>query len=115
MIAVGTGAYVICSMIYFNFIIFFFFFLMIRRPPRSTLFPYTTLFRSQFAEQLSSLADFFIMDAFAVAHRAHASTVGVGKFLPSAMGLLVQNEVESMSKALDSPKSPFSEIGRAHV
>ena len=64
----------------------------------------------QFAEQLSSLADFFIMDAFAVAHRAHASTVGVGKFLPSAMGLLVQNEVESMSKALDSPKSPFSAL-----
>ena len=64
----------------------------------------------QFAEQLSSLADFFIMDAFAVAHRAHASTVGVGQFLPSAMGLLVQNEVESMSKALDSPKSPFSAL-----
>ena len=64
----------------------------------------------QFAEQLSTLADFFIMDAFAVAHRAHASTVGVGKFLPSAMGLLVQREVESMSQALDSPKSPFSAL-----
>ena len=64
----------------------------------------------QFAEQLSSLADFFIMDAFAVAHRAHASTVGIGKFLPSAMGLLVQREVESMSQALDSPKAPFSAL-----
>lgn len=64
----------------------------------------------QFAEQLSTLADFFIMDAFAVAHRAHASTVGVGKFLPSAMGLLVQREVESMSQALDSPKSPFAAL-----
>ena len=63
-----------------------------------------------FAEQLSTLADFFIMDAFAVAHRAHASTVGVGKFLPSAMGLLVQREVESMSQALDSPKSPFAAL-----
>ena len=64
----------------------------------------------QFAKLLSNLADFFIMDAFAVAYRAHASTVGVGRFLPSAMGLLVQREVESMSQALDSPKAPFSAL-----
>ena len=41
------------------------------------------------------------MDAFAVAHRAHASTVGVTNFLPSATGLLVQREIEALSQALD--------------
>ena len=44
---------------------------------------------ADFARSLASLADCFIMDAFAVAHRAHASTVGVPGLLPSAMGLLV--------------------------
>jgi len=63
-----------------------------------------------FAEQLASMADLFIMDAFAVAHRAHASTVGINEFLPSAMGLLVQQEIESMSQALDSPEPPFAAL-----
>ena len=63
-----------------------------------------------FAEQLASMVDLFIMDAFAVAHRAHASTVGINEFLPSAMGLLVQQEIESMSQALDSPEPPFAAL-----
>ena len=63
-----------------------------------------------FAEQLASMVDLFIMDAFAVAHRAHASTVGINEFLPRAMGLLVQQEIESMSQALDSPEPPFSAL-----
>ena len=63
-----------------------------------------------FAEQLASMVDLFIMDAFAVAHRAHASTVGINQFLPSAMGLLVQREIESMSQALDSPQPPFAAL-----
>ncbi len=54
-----------------------------------------------FARSLATLADCFVMDAFAVAHRAHASTVGVPGLLPSAMGLLVQREVESLGRALD--------------
>ena len=41
-----------------------------------------------FAQELAGLAERFVMDAFAVAHRAHASTVGVTRFLPSAIGLL---------------------------
>ena len=54
-----------------------------------------------FAQELAALADCFIMDAFAVAHRAHASTVGVPKLLPSAMGLLVRREVEALGRALE--------------
>ena len=53
-----------------------------------------------FANALSSLADCFVMDAFGAAHRAHASTVGVSGLLPSAMGLLVQKEVEALGHAL---------------
>ena len=55
----------------------------------------------EFAGALASLADCFVMDAFAVVHRAHASTVGLPQHLPSAMGLLVQREVEALSLALD--------------
>ncbi|PKB68314.1 MAG: phosphoglycerate kinase [SAR202 cluster bacterium Io17-Chloro-G4] len=54
-----------------------------------------------FARSLADLADCFVMDAFAVTHRAHASTVGLPGLLPSAMGLLVQREVESLGQALD--------------
>jgi phosphoglycerate kinase len=50
------------------------------------------------------------MDAFAVAHRAHASTVGVTRHLPSAMGLLVQREVESLGQALESPQPPLAAL-----
>ena len=53
-----------------------------------------------FSRDLASLADCFVMDAFAVAHRAHASTVGLPTLLPSAMGLLTQREVESLGLAL---------------
>jgi phosphoglycerate kinase len=64
----------------------------------------------EFAGALASLADCFVMDAFAVAHRAHASTVGLPKLLPSAMGLLVQREVESMGQALESPQRPLAAL-----
>ncbi|MBM3941843.1 MAG: phosphoglycerate kinase [SAR202 cluster bacterium] len=63
-----------------------------------------------FAKALAGLADCFVMDAFAVAHRAHASTVGISKLLPSAMGLLVQREVDSMNKALESPARPLAAL-----
>ena len=64
----------------------------------------------EFVKDLSNLADCFVMDAFAVAHRAHASTVGVGMHLPAAMGLLVQREVESLGKALESPEPPMAAL-----
>ncbi len=63
-----------------------------------------------FAQSLATLADYFVMDAFAVAHRAHASTVGVTEYLPSAMGLLVEKEVNSMGSALESPEKPLAAL-----
>ena len=64
----------------------------------------------EFSRALASLADVFVMDAFAVAHRAHASTVGVTEFLPSAMGFLVEKEVSSMGRALESPEKPLAAL-----
>ena len=63
-----------------------------------------------FARSLAGLADYFVMDAFAVAHRAHASTAGVTEFLPSAMGFLVEREVSSMGRALESPEKPLAAL-----
>ena len=63
-----------------------------------------------FARELADTVDGFVMDAFAVAHRAHASTDGITKYLPSAMGLLVQREVEAMGKALESPEKPLAAL-----
>lgn len=64
----------------------------------------------EFSAALAALADCFVMDAFAVAHRPHASTVGVPSLLPSAMGLLVQREVEAMGRALESPERPLAAL-----
>ena len=63
-----------------------------------------------FSRDLAANADCFVMDAFAVAHRPHASTVGVPELLPSAMGILVQREIESMGKALESPERPLAAL-----
>ncbi len=64
----------------------------------------------EFAQALASLADVFVMDAFAVAHRAHASTVGITGYLPSVMGFLVEKEVNSMGRALESPEKPLAAL-----
>ena len=63
-----------------------------------------------FAGALASLGDCFVMDAFAAAHRAHASTVGVARRLPAAMGLLTQREVESLGLALGEPERPLAAV-----
>ena len=63
-----------------------------------------------FAAQLAALADCFVMDAFAVAHRAHASTVGIPRHRPTAMGLLTQREVESLGLALAEPERPLAAL-----
>tara|TARA_Y100000758_G_scaffold137399_1_gene97147 strand:- start:1713 stop:2912 length:1200 start_codon:yes stop_codon:yes gene_type:complete len=63
-----------------------------------------------FAEQLSKLAEVFINDAFGAAHRAHASTLGVTRFLPSYAGLLLDKEVNYLENALENPKLPFTAI-----
>lgn len=63
-----------------------------------------------FAKQLASLADVFVQDGFGVVHRAHASTEGVTKYLPSVAGLLLENEVDSITNVMNSPKLPLVAI-----
>lgn len=63
-----------------------------------------------FARKLSSLADFYINDAFGAAHRAHASIVGIPKFLPSAAGFLMKKEIEYLKGVVNSPVRPFVAI-----
>jgi phosphoglycerate kinase len=65
----------------------------------------------KFSKQLASLADFYVNDAFGTAHRAHASTVGITKFVQkSAAGLLMQKELEYLGKAMQHPEEPFVAI-----
>jgi phosphoglycerate kinase len=65
----------------------------------------------KFSKQLASLADYYVNDAFGAAHRAHASTVGITKFLhKAAAGLLMQKELEYLGKALQHPEKPFVAI-----
>ena len=64
----------------------------------------------EFAKKLASYADLYVNDAFATAHRAHASTEGVTKYLPSFAGLLIQKEVEKLSELLENISHPFTVI-----
>lgn len=64
----------------------------------------------EFAAKLASLADLYVNDAFGTSHRAHASNVGVASKLPSAVGFLIQKEIETMGKALEDPERPFVAI-----
>src|SRR6201993_410730 len=65
----------------------------------------------KFSEQLAKLADYYVNDAFGAAHRAHASTVGITKFMQkSAAGLLMEKELEYLGKALHHPEKPFVAI-----
>lgn len=63
-----------------------------------------------FAKDLASLAEIYINDAFGTSHRAHASNVGVAKYLPSAMGFLLEKEVEYLEGAVQNPDRPFVAI-----
>jgi phosphoglycerate kinase len=64
-----------------------------------------------FAHQLANLADFYVNDAFGSAHRAHASTAAITKFVQkSAAGLLMEKELEYLGKALQNPGRPFLAI-----
>ncbi|MCI2424572.1 phosphoglycerate kinase [Candidatus Acetothermia bacterium] len=60
-----------------------------------------------FAAQLAKLGDIFVNDAFATLHRAHASLVGITEFLPSYAGLLMQKEIESLTRLLQDPERPY--------
>ena len=63
-----------------------------------------------FTGQLASLGDIFVNDAFGTAHRAHCSTAGIAKYLPSVSGFLIEKEVRFLGDALDDPKRPFVAI-----
>lgn len=63
-----------------------------------------------FAKELASLADIYVNDAFGTSHRAHSSNVGVASLLPSAVGLLIEKEIDIMGKALEDPEHPFVAI-----
>ncbi len=64
----------------------------------------------EFAKQLVSIADVYVSDAFSTAHRAHASMVAAPKLLPAAMGLLMSEEVNALTKALNNPVRPLMAI-----
>ena len=76
----------------------------------SRFYPGETKNDPEFSEQLASLADFYVDDAFAVSHRSHATTVGVAKLLPSAAGLLMEEELDYLDTVLRNAKRPFVAI-----
>ena len=63
-----------------------------------------------FAKKLAILGDVYINDAFSAAHRAHASTEGLAKLLPSAAGRLMESELKALSQALDKPERPLAAL-----
>src|SRR5262249_11688297 len=64
----------------------------------------------ELAKKLAAHGDVFVNDAFGSAHRAHASTEGVTKYLPAVSGLLMEKEIDYLSTTLDNPKRPFIAI-----
>ncbi len=69
-----------------------------------------------FAKSLAKLSDFYINDAFGAAHRAHASIVGIPKYLTSAAGFLMKKEIEYLKGIVNNPIRPFvSILGGAKV
>jgi phosphoglycerate kinase len=64
----------------------------------------------EMSRQLASLADLYVNDAFGTAHRAHASTEGVTKFLPGVAGFLLEKEIKYLGQAVADPKHPFVAI-----
>jgi len=64
----------------------------------------------EFSKSLANLADFYVNDAFGTAHREHASTVGITKFLPSAAGYLMKKEINYLKGVVENPVRPFVAI-----
>ena len=63
-----------------------------------------------FAKELASMAEVYVNDAFGTAHRAHASTAGVAKFLPAVSGFLIEKEINFLGDTLQNPQRPFVAI-----
>lgn len=70
----------------------------------------------EFARQLAELGEFYVNDAFSCAHRAHASTEGLARLLPSAAGIWMKKELDALEAALGSPQHPVvAVVGGAKV
>ncbi len=63
-----------------------------------------------FSKELASFGEIFVNDAFGTAHRAHASTEGVTKYLPAVSGFLIEKELKFLGEALNNPERPFVAI-----
>lgn len=64
----------------------------------------------ELSKRLASFAEIFVNDAFGTAHRAHSSTVGVTKYLPSVAGFLIEKELNALDKGINDPKRPLVAI-----
>ncbi len=70
----------------------------------------------EFAKQLAAFGEIFVNDAFGTAHRAHASTAGVAAYMPAVAGLLMEKELNALSRVLENPERPLAAvIGGAKV
>lgn len=68
------------------------------------------------AREIAKLGDVFVNDAFGAAHRKNASTFGVARVLPNAIGFLMEKEIKALSESIDNPKRPFvAVLGGAKV
>ena len=63
-----------------------------------------------FAKELASMAEVYVNDAFGAAHRAHASTEGIAKFLPAVAGFLIEKELKVLGDTIENPARPFVAI-----
>lgn len=63
-----------------------------------------------FSQELASLADIFVNDAFGTAHRAHSSTAGIADYIPSVSGFLIEKEIQFLGNAVEHPQRPFLAI-----
>ena len=72
--------------------------------------PEETKNKPEMAQQLASLAEIYVNDAFGSAHRAHASTEGVAHILPAVAGFLMEDEIRYLGQAIDQPRRPFVAI-----
>lgn len=64
----------------------------------------------EFSKKLASFAEIFVNDAFGTAHRAHASTAGVAKYLPAVCGFLIEKEINALDNSINDPKRPLVAI-----
>lgn len=70
----------------------------------------------ELSKRLASFGEIFVNDAFGTAHRAHSSTVGVTKYLPSVAGFLIEKELDALDRGINEPKRPLiAIIGGAKV